>query len=77
MVGTLPNKGYACCAGLQCGGGECRARWDQCGGRGFETISPCCQGDVCVTKNAFYSQCRPADKQVPAGWNGTVTECGP
>lgn len=61
---------------VACGGTECEARWTKCAGTEFEFSTPCCAGDVCVTKNEFYSQCRPADYEIPSGWDGEIVACG-
>jgi Fungal cellulose binding domain len=43
--------------------GACLAEWSQCGGARFEGEGGCCEPDnVCMLKNAYYSQCRPLSR---------------
>ena len=61
--------------------------WSQCGGNDYAKnsalgISPmtahavstaCCPGGwACMVKNMWYAQCRPAERDAPTGWNGTL-----
>lgn len=64
------------CAALPCDGDMCEPTWSKCAGSAFDKVSPCCGGDVCVMKSIYYSQCRPAGMDVPAGWVGNTMECG-
>lgn len=60
---------------VACSGG-CVDNWDRCAGRGFTAPRPCCNDDfVCVQKNSFFAQCRPADIEPPSSWDGQVLTC--
>jgi Fungal cellulose binding domain len=52
------------CAELLDSDGVCVAEWAQCGGDDFTGDGGCCceADNVCMYKNMFYSQCRPADR---------------
>jgi hypothetical protein len=48
------------------------------GVQGGQGSGGCCtDGFKCVTKNAFYSQCRPSERAMPAGWSGSIVPCVP
>jgi len=38
-------------------GGNCAAKWGQCGGQGFSGPTCCQSGSTCKSSNAYYSQC--------------------
>ncbi|CAG7853262.1 Endo-1,4-beta-xylanase xynf11a Short=Xylanase xynf11a; AltName: Full=1,4-beta-D-xylan xylanohydrolase xynf11a; Flags: Precursor [Serendipita indica DSM 11827] len=39
------------------GGGNCAAKWGQCGGQGYSGPTCCQSGSTCKYSNAWYSQC--------------------
>jgi hypothetical protein len=57
--------------------GKCMATWKKCAGTGIAAQRACCSAkDVCVYKDATYSQCRPKSKPLPKEWkNAKVITC--
>lgn len=86
MIGT--NSGVTCdqkqlCAGAQlaaavgCGQGTVPS-FGQCGGSGFKGSHKCgVDGEACIQKNDFYSQCLNTSKRgIPPYWKGSIVYCG-
>jgi hypothetical protein len=56
--------------------GSCVGTWKKCAGTGIAGQRPCCiDNDVCVYKDASYSQCRPRSKPLPSWPNAKVITC--
>ena len=59
--------------------GLCAARHSQCSGEGMLGTRPCCgPEDICMRRNAYWSQCVTPERynrKLRQGWDGTVLQC--